>query len=114
MADPLLTPRAGEPREPSAYYQKSRGGWQAAACEPLRVIDAVVSADSPGMHVQYKELENLPFIARDRRRIPDRRARWRGGRRDSDWTNRRPVGFSTLTGLSPTSSGHVMTKVNAT
>jgi hypothetical protein len=24
----------------------------------------------------------------DRRRIPDRRAAWRGGRRDSDWVNR--------------------------
>jgi hypothetical protein len=53
------------------------------------------------MHVQYTEFENLPYVTRDRRRIPDRRSKWRGGRRDSDWTNRRPVSFSTLTGLSP-------------
>ncbi len=26
----------------------------------------------------------------DRRRTPDRRAVWRGGRRDSDWINRPP------------------------
>ncbi len=29
--------------------------------------------------------------ALDRRRTPDRRAVWRGGRRDSDWVNR-PLG----------------------
>jgi hypothetical protein len=53
------------------------------------------------MREQYTEIENLPFVARDRRRIPDRRAKWRGGRRDSDWTHRRPVSYATLTGLSP-------------
>jgi hypothetical protein len=31
-----------------------------------------------------------PFLM-DRRRIPDRRKAWRGGRRDSDWRNR-PLG----------------------
>jgi hypothetical protein len=53
------------------------------------------------MREQYTEMENLPFVARDRRRIPDRRAKWRGGRRDSDWTHKRPVSYDTLTGLSP-------------
>ena len=32
-----------------------------------------------------------PTPAYDRRRTPDRRAIWRGGRRDSDWLNR-PIG----------------------
>ena len=31
--------------------------------------------------------DELP-VSLDRRRIPDRRAQWRGGRRDSDWTGR--------------------------
>jgi hypothetical protein len=29
-----------------------------------------------------------PFPVVDRRRTPDRRKVWRGGRRDSDWVNR--------------------------
>jgi hypothetical protein len=33
----------------------------------------------------------LPAPAFDRRRTPDRRRAWRGGRRDSDWQNR-PIG----------------------
>ena len=37
--------------------------------------------------------EELP-AALDRRRIPDRRAQWRGGRRDSDWTGRPRLGPS--------------------
>jgi hypothetical protein len=32
-----------------------------------------------------------PAPAYDRRRTPDRRRVWRGGRRDSDWMNR-PIG----------------------
>jgi len=32
-----------------------------------------------------------PAPALDRRRTPDRRTVWRGGRRDSDWQNR-PLG----------------------
>ncbi len=32
-----------------------------------------------------------PALAFDRRRTPDRRKVWRGGRRDSDWHNR-PIG----------------------
>lgn len=32
-----------------------------------------------------------PAPARDRRRAPDRRRVWRGGRRDSDWLDR-PIG----------------------
>ena len=35
--------------------------------------------------------ESIPWFAIDRRRTPDRRDRWRGGRRDTDWTNR-PTG----------------------
>ncbi len=32
----------------------------------------------------------------DRRRNPDRRAVWRGGRRDSDWINRPPDALARL------------------
>jgi hypothetical protein len=32
------------------------------------------------------------FVPYDRRKSPDRRATWRGGRRDSDWTTSRPPG----------------------
>jgi hypothetical protein len=32
-----------------------------------------------------------PVISLERRRQPDRRTEWRGGRRDSDWRNR-PAG----------------------
>lgn len=34
--------------------------------------------------------EDVPLIAKDRRCQPDRRMEWRGGRRDTDWTNRPP------------------------
>jgi hypothetical protein len=36
--------------------------------------------------------EPIPWFAADRRRAPDRRDRWRGGRRDTDWTLNRPAG----------------------
>ncbi len=36
-----------------------------------------------------------PFLV-DRRRVPDRRAAWRGGRRDSDWVNRPPDAWEQL------------------
>jgi hypothetical protein len=32
----------------------------------------------------------------DRRRNPDRRTEWRGGRRDSDWVNRPPDALAKL------------------
>jgi hypothetical protein len=35
-------------------------------------------------------------IVMDRRRTPDRRAVWRGGRRDSDWVNRPPDALTKL------------------
>jgi hypothetical protein len=38
---------------------------------------------------------NPPLV--DRRFTPDRRAVWRGGRRDSDWINRPPGALSKLT-----------------
>jgi hypothetical protein len=37
--------------------------------------------------------------AYDRRRTPDRRKTWRGGRRDSDWINRPPGGLTKLEAL---------------
>jgi hypothetical protein len=40
---------------------------------------------------QSDDLPLLPVLV-DRRRAPDRRTIWRGGRRDSDWTTNRPLG----------------------
>ena len=40
-------------------------------------------------HIRYQadDIPAAPFVM-DRRRNPDRRAVWRGGRRDSDWRER--------------------------
>jgi hypothetical protein len=35
-------------------------------------------------------LPQLTGLAADRRVLPDRREKWRGGRRDSDWIERPP------------------------
>jgi hypothetical protein len=42
------------------------------------------------IRLQTDDVPVLPFVM-DRRRSPDRRATWRGGRRDSDWHDR-PLG----------------------
>jgi hypothetical protein len=46
-----------------------------------------------GMKHIVSNVNDIPAFppAMDRRRTPDRRAVWRGGRRDSDWVNR-PLG----------------------
>jgi hypothetical protein len=36
------------------------------------------------------DAEAVPYVGVDRRRQVTRRAAWRGGRRDTDWTNRPP------------------------
>ena len=41
--------------------------------------------------------EPPPIVMMERRRTPDRRTRWRGGRRDRDWLNRPPHALSHLT-----------------
>jgi hypothetical protein len=45
--------------------------------------------------LQADDLPIAPLLM-DRRCNPDRRARWRGGRRDSDWTNRPPGAWARL------------------
>jgi hypothetical protein len=42
------------------------------------------------IRLQADDIPAAPFLM-DRRRTPDRRAIWRGGRRDSDWRER-PLG----------------------
>jgi len=44
------------------------------------------------------ETDDLPIapLLVDRRRNPDRRTIWRGGRRDADWTNRPPGAWERL------------------
>jgi hypothetical protein len=51
---------------------------------------AAERADVKHIILQANDVPVAPFLM-DRRRIPDRRSRWRGGRRDSDWLNR-PLG----------------------
>jgi hypothetical protein len=57
-----------------------------------------VSADTSGMRHIIAEVSDIPAAppALDRRRTPDRRAEWRGGRRDSDWINRPPDALAKL------------------
>jgi hypothetical protein len=45
--------------------------------------------------LQTDDVPLLPLIV-DRRCNPDRRTVWRGGRRDSDWTNRPPGAWERL------------------
>jgi hypothetical protein len=40
--------------------------------------------------------DDVPVVLFDRRRAPDRRRAWRGGRRDSDWLNRPPGALARL------------------
>ncbi|MEE8130558.1 MAG: hypothetical protein V3T48_09730 [Vicinamibacterales bacterium] len=42
------------------------------------------------------EYEPPPVVLFERRRNPDRRTTWRGGRRDSDWLNRPPGALAKL------------------
>ena len=48
------------------------------------------------MHNTIELSDVPPFVLADRRRTPDRRTVWRGGRRDSDWTINRPQGVLAL------------------
>jgi hypothetical protein len=41
-------------------------------------------------HHDHHQAFEPPTFTYDRRRSPDRRDSWRGGRRDSDWINRPP------------------------
>lgn len=43
------------------------------------------------LHETADWCDAAPVILVERRRLPDRRASWRGGRRDADWFNR-PIG----------------------
>ena len=45
--------------------------------------------------VDVSDIPPVPPLV-DRRRNPDRRAVWRGGRRDSDWVNRPPRAWEHL------------------
>jgi hypothetical protein len=43
------------------------------------------------MQEQKSQTADRALIAPDRRQSADRRAAWRGGRRDSDWLERGPI-----------------------
>jgi hypothetical protein len=47
-------------------------------------------------HVVSNVVDVPPLPMVERRRSPDRRAVWRGGRRDSDWVNRPPDAWARL------------------
>jgi hypothetical protein len=49
-----------------------------------------MNADIVGMRETPHVIDDLPPFIVERRRSPDRRTVWRGGRRDSDWINRPP------------------------
>jgi hypothetical protein len=56
----------------------------------------LIARDAPihqGMKHIVSDLGDVPppLPGLDRRRVPDRRRAWRGGRRDTDWKNR-PLG----------------------
>jgi hypothetical protein len=46
------------------------------------------SSDIEGMRRITERVDVVPGVIVDRRRGGDRRALWRGGRRDTDWINR--------------------------
>ena len=54
------------------------------------VSDADTSDMDQSTTAPAPDYEALPLVAVDRRRCPDRRMAWRGGRRDADWINRPP------------------------
>lgn len=43
-----------------------------------------------GLSVENLDLDAPPVVVFERRRRPDRRARWRGGQRAEDWLGRPP------------------------
>ena len=44
---------------------------------------------APEQHI-VGSMDDIPVFGLERRKRPDRREVWRGGRRDSDWLNRPP------------------------
>ena len=54
--------------------------------------------DIVGMKHIIADVSDVPPLppAMERRCTPDRRVQWRGGRRDSDWTNRPPDALARL------------------
>jgi len=50
-----------------------------------------MSSDTVDMHEDVDLRDLPPIVIVERRRLRDRRTTWRGGRRNTDWTNR-PLG----------------------
>jgi hypothetical protein len=48
------------------------------------------------MRADLRLTEDVPPLFADRRRQPDRRTTWRGGRRDSDWLQRPPGALTSM------------------
>jgi hypothetical protein len=48
------------------------------------------------MQKTHEFIDEVPWFAVERRVSKDRRGPWRGGRRDTDWTNRPPGALSQL------------------
>ncbi|HSC27967.1 MAG TPA: hypothetical protein VLD67_11875 [Vicinamibacterales bacterium] len=63
--------------------------------------------------VQADDIPYLPSVM-DRRKGPDRRTAWRGGRRDSDWLNRPPGAWAQIATRRrpPTRLARVMSVLN--
>jgi len=65
------------------------------------------------MHVSPEEASATPPLAVDRRRMPDRRTEWRGGRRDSDWINRPPGALARFESARPSPGGRWRTLLHS-
>jgi hypothetical protein len=55
-------------------------------------FDSAENSSVKHIHISLPPTDDIPIapFLMDRRRTPDRRSRWRGGRRDTDWVNRPP------------------------
>ena len=77
---------------PSCLGTCSGLGSISGASEGRRTWLAPRGADNPSMssrsEVCESDVEAPPVVFCDRRRRPNRRVSWRGGRRDNDWLNR--------------------------
>jgi hypothetical protein len=49
-----------------------------------------------GMQTSKEFIDEVPWFAIERRTASERRAMWRGGRRDTDWINRPPGALDQL------------------
>jgi hypothetical protein len=87
-----------EKRDVLGPYVWSICGPTASVQSPSPLLGAPNEADSRVMRGTVEFSDFPPVVLIERRRRPDRRRTWRGGRRDSDWINRPPGVLSRMPG----------------